>query len=66
MAASVAQVRFELAKVFHQSPESADEWISVRTLYVRAVLDVLVRDGSRLLIECENITVDNEHNIINQ
>lgn len=50
VAASVAQVWFELAKVFHQSTESAYKWISIRIVYVRPVLDVSVRNGSRLLI----------------
>lgn len=50
VAAFAAQVRIELAKVFHQSPESADERLPIRTLYVRAVLDVPVRNGSRVLM----------------
>lgn len=49
-----AQVRLELAKVFHQPEESADQRVSRRALHVRTVLDLFVRDGACVLAQESN------------
>lgn len=43
------QNRHKLAKIFHFTKISADEWIPWWTLHVHAVLDLHLWHGSRLL-----------------
>lgn len=55
LADAATEIRLQLAEVFHQPKKPAYPWFSERPMHLRAVLDVLVRYGARVLREATGV-----------